>query len=1049
MTTDFWNGNGDWNLNPSGWSLLTPPTSSTPAEIQSGTATISTSGVAEWLTIDSGAGFALDDGVTFATTKWLNNAGGWNLGAGDAVTIGGRLTNSGAITIGSTTLVASTTVNATTLVNSGTLYLQGNALSGTTDKASLILSGAAASTLTGTVTVAGDAALQFGSGGITTVGAGATLDLLGSGAQILTDGGASSALSGLTANYGTLYLQGYTGYGAGGATLTTTKAFTNYGTAYVDANPSLSGEGGSAVTFGGTLTNDGTLDIGNASLSASTTVNATTLANNGTLVVWGNVTSGTTDKASLILSGAAASTLTGVVAGDATLQFGSGGITTVGTGGLLQLDGSVAQILTSGGASSALSGLTANDGTLLLEGAAAGLGAGGVTLTTTKAFTNYLNAYVDSYRSGEGGSAVTFGGTLTNDGGLYIGNGALSASTTVNATTLDNSGTLNLVGNESGGTTDKASLNLSGAATSTSTGVLVLGGDATLTTTAFTNYGTADVDVGGDFGGSVVTFGRTLTNDGTLNIGNTGLGASTIVNATTLVNQGALWLQGNASSVTTDKASLILSGAAASSLTGTVTVAGDATLQFGSGGITTVGAGAVLSLAGAGAKVLTGGGASSALSGLTANEGMLYVQGDTGYGAGGATLTTTKAFANYDGTYVDNTYNGDGGSAVTFGGKLTNDGTFDIGNTGLSALTSVKATTLVNNSTLTLQGNASSGTIDKASLVLSGAAASTSTGTLQVSGDATLEFGSGGITTIGAGASLELDGSDAQILTSGGASSALSGLTANDGTLALEGDNGYGAGGATLTTTGAFTNYDNAYVDSYYMGDGGSVATFGGTLTNDGTLDLGNTGLSAASTVTAKGLNNAGTLALAGSGSALAELVVKGSATTTGNITIGADSEVDVTGSHSFTQNGGSTTVTGSLVASTINADDGVLDFASAVTSGDGVGALDIGALGNLQFDSLVDSSHSVNFAAADGTLSLGDAGAFSGTIDNFAASDAIDLLGEPITRLSYSGTSSSGTLTVTGSSGTIATLAFSGDYTTSSFTFASDGHGGSNILHT
>jgi hypothetical protein len=68
--------------------------------------------------------------------------------------------------------------------------------------------------------------------------------------------------------------------------------------------------------------------------------------------------------------------------------------------------------------------------------------------------------------------------------------------------------------------------------------------------------------------------------------------------------------------------------------------------------------------------------------------------------------------------------------------------------------------------------------------------------------------------------------------------------------------------------------------------------------------------------------------------------------------------------------------------------------------------------------------------------------------LSNFAVSDAIDLLGQGITSLAYSGSTMSGVLTVTGSGGTIAQLSFAGDYTTSSFTFALDGHGGSNILH-
>ena len=156
-----------------------------------------------------------------------------------------------------------------------------------------------------------------------------------------------------------------------------------------------------------------------------------------------------------------------------------------------------------------------------------------------------------------------------------------------------------------------------------------------------------------------------------------------------------------------------------------------------------------------------------------------------------------------------------------------------------------------------------------------------------------------------------------------------------------------------------------------------------------------------------------------------------------------------MTGSNSFTQAAGSTTVTGSLAASTIDANDGLLDFAGAITGGDGVGALNIGDLGTLEFSAAVDNTHTVDFTAADGNLALSAPSAFDGSIKGFAGADDIDLLGQAITKLSYSGSSTLGALTVTGSSGTIATLAFNGDYKTTSFTFASDGHGGSDILHT
>ena len=82
----------------------------------------------------------------------------------------------------------------------------------------------------------------------------------------------------------------------------------------------------------------------------------------------------------------------------------------------------------------------------------------------------------------------------------------------------------------------------------------------------------------------------------------------------------------------------------------------------------------------------------------------------------------------------------------------------------------------------------------------------------------------------------------------------------------------------------------------------------------------------------------------------------------------------------------------------------------------------------------------------ASGTLALGDAGAFKGIVEGFAGAAAIDLLGERITRLAYSG--STGVLTVFDSTARIAELSFDGDYRTSSFTFASDGHGGDRILY-
>ncbi len=1272
MTADKWNGNGDWDLNPSDWSSGIP-TPTTPAEIQSGTATISSGGFgeAQSLTIDGGAGVSLYDDASLNITDWLDNVGGWSVGGGDTVSIGTRLINSGAIDIGNNGITASTTVTAASLTNTstGNITLQGNASSGTTDEATLDITGsnsatvsgtlsvlgdadlelvtgitnvsstgylrvdgqqarisigaglssnalsgltwnagtvdfdgnsgsgyggtsiataaaftnlasgqllvdvsngdggsrvsfggafvnagvadignsalgnngsggstlvmahslnnigalnllgnaasatthrailditgAAAATSTGRVQVGGAAALEFASGGITSIGYSAWLELDGSGAKILTSAGASSALSGLAANHGTLLLRGDSNLGSGGATLTTTTSFTNYGVAYLDGY--LNGDGGSTAIFGGTLINYGTLDIGNVGLGASTRVTATALVDNATFNLQGNAASGTTDGASLILSGSAALTVTNYlrVGGDALLEFHAGGITTVVKSGWLELDGSGARILTNAGSSSALASLGTNDGVLLLRGNTND-GAGGARLATTTSLTNNGTIYVDAYQAYDSGSAATIGGALINNANFGVGNENMGASSAVFASTLSNNGSLTVQGNASSGTTDRASLILSGAAASISTGYVRVSGDGLLyygsggiatvgaggwleldgseaqiltsggsalaklatnegnlvlrgntgegaggarltTTTGLTNNGTMYVDGYQDYdSGSVATIGGTLINNDNLFIGNGNMGASTTVSATALSNDGSLTVQGNSSSGATARASLILSGAAAATSTDFVRVGGDGLIRYGSGGIATVGAGGWLELDGSEAQILTSGG--SALAKLATNNGTLLLRGNTGLGAGGARLVTTTSLTNNGTMYVDSYQAFDSGSAATIGGTLINNENLSIGNENMGASSAVFASTLSNNGSLTVQGNASSGATDYAALLLSGAAASTSTGYVRAGGDALIRYGSGEITAIGAGSWLELDGSEAKILTSAGASSALATLATNEGTLVLRGNTGLGAGGAKLATTSGMTNYGTFDIDSYQNFDSGSVVAIGGALVNEGAFNIGNGNMGAATTVSVSSLSNDNSISLLGSSSFLAKLVVNGVANTDGSLSIGAGSELDVTGAHSFTQAGGSTTVAGSLVASAIYANDGLLDFQDAIISGGGVGALYIGGMGNLELGASVDSSHSVDFLSGlGGTLSLGDAVAFSGKIAGFSGHDAIDLLGQAIAGLSFSG----GVLAVSLSGGGTENLDLSGSYTTSSFTSASDGHGGTNILHT
>ena len=104
-----------------------------------------------------------------------------------------------------------------------------------------------------------------------------------------------------------------------------------------------------------------------------------------------------------------------------------------------------------------------------------------------------------------------------------------------------------------------------------------------------------------------------------------------------------------------------------------------------------------------------------------------------------------------------------------------------------------------------MQGNAASGA--KASLVLSVAAQTTLTTYFDVFGDAAVQFAGGKIMTIGdswvgSAAGCRFGARASEILTNGGASSALAsvGAISFEGVLSLQGGSAYGAGGATLAS---------------------------------------------------------------------------------------------------------------------------------------------------------------------------------------------------------------------------------------------------------
>ena len=809
---------------------------------------------------------------------------------------------------------------------------------------------------------------------------------------------------------------------AAAAALKVTGAFSN--SDYVEVD--YGGAGGSSLTIGGTLTNSAYLYIGSTSLTKATTVKAAALTNTGSIYM----NEGTATTATLDITGAAPTTLSGTyqLSGDVLPEFGSGGVTAIGSGANVTLNGpkAVVALASAPTTDSALTALASNAGVFVLEDAPA--------LTTTVGLNNTYYLEVDQV-SGSGGSSLTIGGTLTNSNIFYIGNTSLGKATTINAAALSNHGTVYL----NSGAAAAAALKVAGA---------------------FGNSGTMEVDYGSTIGGSSLTIGGTLTNSGYLYIGSTSLTKATTVKAAALASTGTIYLNEGTGAAAT--ATLDITGAAPATLSGTYNLSGNALLEFASGGVTAIGSGANVTLNGPKALVALSGAptTNSALTGLASNAGALYLNGgealtttvglDNTYyleldqtGSGGSSLTiggtltneyylyvgnntslatattvnattvNAAALSNYGTVFlysdnaaatlkvagafgnglndtVDVDANAVGGSSLTIGGTLTNNGTLVIGGTGLEKATTVKAAALTNTGTIYLN----EGSLATATLNITGAAPTTLNGTYQLSGDALLEFGSGGVTAIGTGASLTLNDANSgkalvALSSAPATNSALTGLASNAGVLVLE-------GGEALTTTVGLTNTGYLEVD-YPTSSGGSSLTIGGTLTNGDYLYAGNTSLARATTVSAAALSNYGNLSLYSG--------VAGSATlkVTGAFGNGRNGAVYV----DYSGNGGSSLTVGGTLTNSGYLYIGNASLARATT---------------VKVGGLV-SAGTVNLGGASpaaATLNITSAGTNTGTM-NVGAFSAVNAAGKTYTQslgtttVVASGTLTAATIDVTG----------------------------------
>jgi hypothetical protein len=453
---------------------------------------------------------------------------------------------------------------------------------------------------------------------------------------------------------------------------------------------------------------------------------------------------------------------------DVIISQGDPTLTSAVTIGSVTINSPGAWTVTGASASATLTGLLSNAGTFAL--------ASGASLTTIAVgLTDTGSVRVD--QSGGGGSSLTIGGALILSGlgeSLQIGNAGLTASSTVQATSVSNAGGIVLIGNGAA----HAELNIAGA---------------------LTNTGFIGVDGPSGGSGSSLTVGGTLTNSGAgaiLDIGNPALTASSMVTATGLSNSGAISLAGNGAA----QAGLNITGAPApATWTGTANLSGNALLQFaGTSQIGAIGSGAQISLTGPQAFVAAAGintTSNSALTGLSSNAGSFFLQS-------GASLTTIGVgLANTGSVRVDQS--GGGGSSLTIGGALILSGlgeSLQIGNAGLTASSTVEATSLSNAGTIVLVGNGAA----HAELNIAGAL--TNTGDVLVDGPSVGSGGSslmvgGTLTNSGAGAILDI-GNPALTASSTVTATGLS----NSGTINLAGNTSVHANQATVTVNGQASN---------------------------------------------------------------------------------------------------------------------------------------------------------------------------------------------------------------------------------------------------
>jgi len=655
------------------------------------------------------------------------------------------------------------------------------------------------------------------------------------------------------------------------------------------------------------------------------------------------------------------------------------------------------------------------------------LGAGG---TVTNGAAGDRNALIEGYNDGVAISGAV--GTVTSFGTIESRNAA--------AVSLYDGGVIT-----NGAAGDQVALVVGYE------GVLVSGGLG-----AVTNFGSIVATGGaGDYGlemthGGHVTDGAAGDHNALIE-GYGGVRCASV--AGTVVNFGTVLGTGGGAGVDLSAGGAVTNGSVTDK---TALIQGYTGLQMLAGG-TVTNFGTVVGIGGASNAVTLIGGS---LTNGTVNDTIARIDGYTGvYLADGATFTNFGTIVGEGGVAVYDQYsvlstviaeagsvfvggaqmNGGSlqlvGGVVTMGGLETSGAVSGAGTLALDAGTSVfEGGASLAISQIAVTGVSTGVDAEIASLTYAGAWLQ-SAGTLDVfTGDKVTLTGAGDTfsgTVTGSGSVVWSGGSDsfsnltlsATSQTVTGAAITFSGAINLTTNMTLTSSNlVVAAGGATIGGAGEFILSSNA-TNSFYGAGSSATLTVNGKVYGAGQLGVGQMTL------------------IIGAGG-----FVDGYTTTPLTINTGANA---ITNAGTIFAIGAGGTVVDSAVTNTgkLYADGGTLTLNGAVT-GTGVGDITSGTL----FAASSFTENVIFTASTTGTLELADSQTYTGDITGFSLTGATTLdLGDidfinGTTKATYSGTATSGTLTVTDGTHT-AHITLEGNYTSSTFTVSSDGHGGTKVV--